>query len=348
VTFAEFTFSKLLHLFNELVSHLLLLLYAALSPTQAFADTFDSANDLDLQILAMVQQNEVLNNAAFCAASCAPLYFPPPQQQQQQHFLPLPTSWNPLMAPMHMHMPLPVLAQNKPTVKHTVSDSTTPSQAAAAATAEYYSCTSPQTSCDDSGSDSDRSRNNSNASCSSTDECDFECSSSSTTSSSSTSGGVKRKRSKGGDEELNFSRQRNKEYSKNWRSKKRMQEEALKQELNELRAFKALVEGSLDMMSTHTGSSSSNSEHTFTYASPGFLRMLNIEPQHLVGNALTAVVHEPDVALVQCSFKQLTIDSTKPVDVTYRLKHPITGALTVVESTLRTSEQGVLMVTRLR
>jgi PAS domain-containing protein len=323
---------------------LLLLLFASLSPTQAFADTFDSANDLDLQILAMVQQNEALNNAAFCAASCAPLYgFPP--QQQQQHFLPLPTSWSPLMAPMPMHMPLPVLAQNKPTVKHKAA--TTASQAAAAATAEYY-CTSPQTSCDDSGSDSDRSRNNSNASCSSTDECDFECSSSNNTSSSSNSGGLKRKRTKGGDEELNFSRQRNKEYSKNWRSKKRMQEEALKQELNDLRAFKALVEGSLDMMSTHTGTSSSSSEHTFTYASPGFLRMLNIEPQHLVGNALTAVVYEPDVALVQCSFKQLTIDSTKPVDVTYRLKNPITGALTVVESTLRTSEQGVLMVTRLR
>jgi PAS domain-containing protein len=320
------------------------LLFSTLSISvsyQAFADTFDSANDLDLQILAMVQQNEALNTAAFCAASCAPLYFPPPQQQQQ--FLPLPPSWSPLMAPMPIHMPLPVLAQSNSTANKAES---TPSQAAAAASAGYYTCTSPQTSCDDSGSDSDRSRNNSNAS--STDDCEFECSSSSN--SSHNGAGVKRKRSKGGDDELSFSRQRNKEYSKNWRSKKRMQEEALKQELSELRAFKALVEGSLDMMSTHStcSSSSGSSEHTFTYASPGFQRMLNIEPRHLVGSALTAVVYEPDIALVQCSFKQLAIDSSKPVDVTYRLKHPITGVLTVVESTLRTSEQGVLMVTRLR
>jgi PAS domain-containing protein len=135
-----------------------------------------------------------------------------------------------------------------------------------------------------------------------------------------------------------YYRERNKAYSRNWRNKKKREEEALRSEIEELRNFKMTIEGSMDMVSVHSGP-----EFCFQYASPGFHRLLSIDPQNLVGLSLSSCVSRNKVALLH-AFKEAAMEGACPQDVKWDLG---LGSLSVpVVSTIRRAPQGVLAHTR--
>ncbi|KAG5189520.1 hypothetical protein JKP88DRAFT_301502 [Tribonema minus] len=221
---------------------------------------------------------------------------------------------------------------------------------AASAASEHYYVHEPTTSCDDSdGCDEKRAITRKRIAIDA--PSDISLSGSSPRNGSSLSGedeeddpdsacGGKRKRKPYWRQ--TWYKERNKEYSRNWRSKKKQEEETLRSEIAELRAYRRLVEETLDM---HVHDAAPDGSYPLTYASPGLLRLLALDAADaIVGGGFMALVHADDRAAVRAAFdKVATLGQL--AEVTYRFRHPATGAQRHLHSTLRNSEKGVLAVT---
>jgi hypothetical protein len=135
-------------------------------------------------------------------------------------------------------------------------------------------------------------------------------------------------------------KERNKEYSRNWRSKKKQEEETLKSEINMLRAYKELMEESVE---THIHDPTVPG-FPFTYASRSFLRLLNTANTNVIGINLLSLVHESDQSSVTTAFSILKKrgDST---EATFQMRNPSTSTFELYKSTFRLCEKGVMMIT---
>jgi PAS domain-containing protein len=135
-------------------------------------------------------------------------------------------------------------------------------------------------------------------------------------------------------------RERNKEYSRNWRNKKRQEEESLKNEMEELKSFKQTIESSLDMISLHCGQS-----FTFAYASPGYSRLVGLEPQGLLGKEIGSIADADTGEILRQACSQAMTNGV-PAEVQWMLV--LDSQAVAVESSVRHARQGVLVYTRLR
>jgi len=138
-------------------------------------------------------------------------------------------------------------------------------------------------------------------------------------------------------------RQRHREYSKAWRQKKKLEENTLRQEIEQLRKFRSLVEDAPDMLSLVAV----EPNFPFVFASAAYDRQVQIAGADLVGRPFCSIVHPMDQAGLTHTISQACAVADPP-GVTYRVTNPRIGRVFLVETNFRRVSEGLIAVSTVR
>jgi len=138
-------------------------------------------------------------------------------------------------------------------------------------------------------------------------------------------------------------KERHREYSKAWRKKKKQEENSLKEEIEQLRKFRSLVEDAPDMLSLIAV----EQNFPFIFASAAFERQVQIEGKDLVGQPFCSIVHPMDQTGLTHTLSQACAVADPP-SVTYRVTNPCLKRIFLVESNFRRVSEGLIVVSTVR
>jgi len=134
-------------------------------------------------------------------------------------------------------------------------------------------------------------------------------------------------------------RERNKEYSRNWRSKKKQEEESLKSEINELRAFREMIE---ETVCIHVHSCKDGMP--FTYASKSFKKLIESDERNFGGEKLLDMIHCDDLLKMKQVLAEVISKREEKV-ISYRITASSKGRHVYVSSKIRFTNRGIAFVT---
>jgi len=138
-------------------------------------------------------------------------------------------------------------------------------------------------------------------------------------------------------------KQRHRDYSKAWRQKKKQEEHVLKEEIEQLRKFRTMVEDSPDMLSLI----STDPGYPFIFANAAHDRQLQIQGSGLVGRPFTSILHHLDKAAFSHTLDQICL-LPEPPSVSYRVVNAQLGHIFLVESNFRRVPEGLIVVSSVR
>mmetsp|Transcript_30782 Transcript_30782/g.39729 ORF Transcript_30782/g.39729 Transcript_30782/m.39729 type:complete len:717 (-) Transcript_30782:87-2237(-) len=136
---------------------------------------------------------------------------------------------------------------------------------------------------------------------------------------------------------------RHREYSKAWRQKKKQEENTLKEEIEQLRKFRTMVEDAPEMMSLI----SLDPGHPIIFANSAFDRLVRIHGTDLNGQPYINIVHHMDQRALSQTLDQMCLLTDLP-SVTYRIVNVDLGHVFLVESNFRRVSEGLIVVSTIR
>jgi len=155
------------------------------------------------------------------------------------------------------------------------------------------------------------------------------------------------------EERLKWSRMQSRDHSRRSRQRRKLLEQDLRTEIEQLQSFRTLIEDSYQLVSIQ----SIDHAATFLYANSVFFRALNYVPQELIGVPLQELAIEADRPVLAEALNRILIDdaNTKPyVTVDWRIlsrkpTHPGEPPIYVpVSSSISINQQGLVMFSMIK
>lgn len=110
------------------------------------------------------------------------------------------------------------------------------------------------------------------------------------------------------EERLKWSRMQSRDHSRRSRQRRKLLEEELRLEIEQLQSFRTLIEDSYQLVSIQ----SIDTTIQFLYANSVFFRALNYVPQDLIGISLLDTAHPNDRSSLQSTFARIIDEGTHP------------------------------------